>query len=80
MVDSASDNRAIVIEKTPDSLGIYNPEQNYIVCVNHFQSKGLAGLKSNEQQMKESASPYRYKRLMQLLENNGKNTVEKTVK
>jgi isopenicillin-N N-acyltransferase-like protein len=79
LVGSAADNKAIVIEKTPDSLGIYNPNQNYIVCANHFQSKGLAGLQSNEQQLKESASPYRYKRLMQLLDQNGKNTVEKTV-
>ncbi|RYY22019.1 MAG: peptidase C45 [Chitinophagaceae bacterium] len=79
LVGSAIDNKAIVIEKTPDSIDIYDPKQNYIVCANHFQSKGLGRLKSNEEQVKESASPYRYKRLMQLLDSNGKNTVEKTV-
>jgi isopenicillin-N N-acyltransferase-like protein len=79
LVGSAADNKAVVIEKTPDSLDIYDPHKNYIVCANHFQSKGLEHLKSNEQQLQESASPYRYKRLMQLLDNNGKNTVEKTV-
>ncbi|HTE27118.1 C45 family autoproteolytic acyltransferase/hydolase [Flavitalea sp.] len=79
LVGSAADNKAVVIEKTPDSLDVYDPGKNYIVCANHFQSKGLGHLKSNEQQIQESASLYRYKRLMQLLDNNGKNTVEKTV-
>lgn len=79
LVGSAADNKAIVIEKTPDSLDIYDPHHNYIVCANHFQSKGLGKSKANEQQLQESASPYRYKRLMELLGNNGKNTVEKTV-
>ncbi|RYY30790.1 MAG: peptidase C45 [Chitinophagaceae bacterium] len=79
LIGSASDNKAIVIEKTPDSLGIYDPGKNYIVCANHFQSDGLGKLESNEQQIRESASPYRYKRLMQLLDSNGSNTVRKTV-
>jgi isopenicillin-N N-acyltransferase like protein len=79
LVGSAADNKAIVIEKTPDSISIYDPNKNYIVCANHFQSSGLGKLPSNEQQIRESASPYRYKRLMQLLDSNGTNTVEKTV-
>jgi hypothetical protein len=79
LVGSAADNKAIVIEKTPDSISIYDPNKNYIVCANHFQSAGLGKLPSNEQQIRESASPYRYKRLMQLLDSNGTNTVTKTV-
>ena len=79
LVGSAADNKAIVIEKTPDSVDIYDPQKNYIVCANHFQSKGLGKSKSNGLQLQESASPYRYKRLMQLLDSNGKNSVQKTV-
>ncbi len=79
LIGSAIDNKAIVIEKTPDALSIYDPNKNYIVCANHFQSEGLGKLESNEQQIRESASPYRYKRLMQLLDSNGTNTVRKTV-
>lgn len=79
LVGSAADNKAIVIEKTPDSIDIYDPKKNSIVCANHFQSNGLGKLQSNEQQIRESASPYRYQRLMQLLDSNGKNTVQKTV-
>ena len=69
----------MIIEKTPDSLDVYDPHQNYIVCANHFQSKGLGKLGSNIHQMQESASAYRYQRLSELLEANGKNTVQKTV-
>ncbi|HEY9195410.1 MAG TPA: C45 family peptidase, partial [Mucilaginibacter sp.] len=79
LVASAADNKAVVIEKTPDTLDMYDPNQDYIVCANHFQSKGLSRSKENKVQMAESASPYRYNRLMQLLNANGKNTVQKTV-
>jgi isopenicillin-N N-acyltransferase-like protein len=79
LVGSAEDKKAVIIEKTPDSLDVYDPQSNYIICANHFQSKGLVNSKTNIQQMNESASPYRYKRLSQLIEENGKNTVAKTV-
>ncbi|WDF78232.1 C45 family autoproteolytic acyltransferase/hydrolase [Mucilaginibacter sp. KACC 22773] len=79
LVASAADNKAVVIEKTPDTLDIYDPHQDYIVCANHFQSKGLSQSKENKVQMAESASPYRYNRLMELLNTNGKNTVQKTI-
>lgn len=80
LVASAADNKAIVIEKTPDSLDIYDPNKDYILCANHFQSKGLGQSESNKEQMIESASPYRYERLTELLDASGKNTPEKTVR
>jgi len=79
LVASAADNKAVIIEKTPDDLDVYDPHKNYIVCTNHFQSPGLINSKKNIEQMKESASPYRYERLMELLNANGKNTVQKTI-
>ena len=79
LVASAADKKAVVIEKTPDQLDVYDPRQDFIVCANHFQSKALVNSKKNIQQMNESASPYRYERLMELLQSNGKNTVQKTV-
>jgi isopenicillin-N N-acyltransferase like protein len=79
LVASAADNKAVIIEKTPDALDVYDPRKDFIVCTNHFQSGGLANSKKNAEQMKESASPYRYERLMELLAANGKNTVQKTV-
>lgn len=79
LVGSASDNKAVIIEKTPDTLDMFDPNKDFIVCANHFQSNGLAHTKSNQEQMNESASTYRYDRLMELLGANGKNTVQKTV-
>ena len=79
LVASAEDHKAVIIEKTPDSLDVYDPQKDFIVCANHFQSNGLGKSKSNIQQINESASSYRYDRLMQLLNVNGKNTVQKTI-
>jgi len=79
LVASAADNKAVLIEKTPDNLDVYDPHKDYIVCTNHFQSKGLINSKENVQQLNESASEYRYERLMELLRANGQNTVQKTI-
>jgi isopenicillin-N N-acyltransferase like protein len=79
LIGSAEDKKAVVIEKTPDSLDVYDPHQNFIVCANHFQSSGLGNSAQNIQQMQESASLYRFQRLNELLDANGKNTVQKTV-
>lgn len=79
LVGSAADNKAVLIEKTPDSLAIYDPNTNEILCTNHFQSKALKNTVSNREQMAENATTYRYKRLNQLIAQNGKNTVQKTI-
>ncbi len=79
LVASAADNKAVIIEKTPDDLDVYDPKKEFIVCTNHFQSNGLGKTKMNIEQESESASSYRYKRLTELLNANGKNTVQKTV-
>jgi isopenicillin-N N-acyltransferase-like protein len=79
LVGSAADNKAVIIEKTPKSLEIYDPNQNSILCTNHFQSNGLGASNLNKESLAESASPYRYKRLTQLLQNNGPNTVQKAI-
>jgi isopenicillin-N N-acyltransferase-like protein len=79
LVGSAADNKAIIIEKTPEQLDVYDPQKKYIVCANHFQGKDLVNSKANLQQLKQSASDYRYKRVMQLIDTNGTNTVQKTV-
>jgi len=79
LVGSAEDNKAVVIEKTPEEVEVYDPHKDFIVCANHFQSNGLGQSKQNIQQINESASPYRYERLMELLNANEKNTVQKTI-
>lgn len=79
LIGSANDNRAAIIEKTPDALALYDPKGNEISCANHFQSQSLGASPSNQLQLAESASPYRYQRLQELLQRNGKNSVAKTI-
>jgi isopenicillin-N N-acyltransferase-like protein len=80
LIGSAEDNKAVIIEKTPDSVGLYDPGKNEIICANHFQSPELAGSISNKFQLRQSASDYRYHRVQELLAANGKNTVQKTLR
>ncbi|WP_448699604.1 C45 family autoproteolytic acyltransferase/hydrolase [Mucilaginibacter sp. AW1-3] len=79
LVASAYDKKAVIIEKTPETIDVYNPDTNFIVCTNHFQGKDLVKSKENIEQLENSASLYRYQHLMARLNNNGKNTVQKTI-
>ncbi|WP_290799176.1 C45 family peptidase [Flavihumibacter sp. UBA7668] len=79
LVGSAADQKAVVIEKTPEALDVYDPSQNHIICANHFQSPVLGKLPSNQEQIAESASAYRYKRVQELLAEAKQNTVEQTI-
>nr|MBP6315350.1 peptidase C45 [Chitinophagaceae bacterium] len=78
LIASASDNRAVVIEKTPDDLDVYESGNNEILCANHYQSKLLAKQELNQTQIKQSASLYRYQRLQQLLQQTTLNTPQRT--
>lgn len=79
LVGSAIDNKAVLIEKTPDSIAVYDPNSNEILCTNHFQSKEFYNSVKNKEQMAENATTYRYKRLNQLVQQNGKNSVQTTI-
>lgn len=79
LIGSANDKKTVIIEKTPVTYDVYDPDTNYIVCTNHFQGNLLVHTRDNIEQMDNSASLYRYDHLMDLLKNNGKNTVQKTV-
>jgi hypothetical protein len=79
LIGSAGDKKAVVIEKTPTTYDVYDPNTNFIVCTNHFQGNVLGHSKENIEQMNNSASLYRYKHLVELLSKDDKNTVQKTV-
>jgi len=70
LIGSAADHRSVVIEKTPDMLGVYDPHSDNIECANHYQSDALKGQELNREQMAGSASVYRYQRLQELLQKN----------
>ena len=80
LVGSAEDNKAVIIEKTPDSVEVYDPRKNFILCTNHFQSAGLGNLPANQKAIRENASEYRYQRLQELLDSAKENTVQQTIR
>jgi len=67
LVGSAADHKAIIIEKTPDNLAVYDPGTNHILCTNHYQSNTFSNQALNLEQKAKSASVYRYQRLEQLM-------------
>lgn len=77
LIGSAADHKAIVLEKTPDDLGVYDPQQDHILCTNHYQSQEFETQKLNMTQKAHSASVYREQRLNELMEQNYPLTPEK---
>ncbi|MBO9699238.1 MAG: hypothetical protein J7604_03455 [Sporocytophaga sp.] len=67
LVGSANENKAAIIEKSPNKQGLFESNQNYIVCSNHYQSEVYANDPLNIQNKKESSSLYRYERMNQLI-------------
>ncbi|MCB0793950.1 MAG: peptidase C45 [Flavobacteriales bacterium] len=68
LVGSAKDGRALIIEKAPDGMGIYDPESGRVVCANHYQSGTFAETVENLANLEESDSRSRFVRMNQLLD------------
>ena len=79
LIGSANDNKAVLIEKTPNSFDVYDPNGNFITCTNHYQGAELSKEIPNQVQMNQSASVYRFERLTELLSKVDKNTPKETV-
>jgi len=67
LIGSAADHKAVVLEKTPDKLAVYDPQQDHILCTNHYQSKEFENQDLNKVQKERSASVYREARLQELM-------------
>lgn len=81
LIGSAKDGYAAIIEKTPDKISIFDIEHNTdvtpaayscnisrIVCTNHYQSEEFVDDEYNKVNIANSDSPYRHKRLNELLD------------
>lgn len=67
LVGSAPDNKAVIIEKTPTKMDIYESGENQVSCSNHYQGPELYNDPANLKNLGESSSLYRKFRLKQLL-------------
>jgi len=73
MVGSAQDNKAVLIEVSPEKWGVYDvPNTNQLLCSNHFQSDALKNDERNQLQITNSHSKYRYERMQELFNENPK--------
>lgn len=80
MIGSARDKKAVLIEVSPNGLGVYDvPNNNQLLCSNHFQSEALKNNNRNQKQIKNSHSKYRFERMVELLDENKKINPEKAV-
>ena len=70
MIGSAVDNKTAIIEKTPERLGLFESDESYIICSNHFQSDVFANDSLNLKNIKESSSMYRFNRVGELIDKN----------
>jgi len=67
LIGSAKDNRAALIEKSPEGIALYESDETQIISTNHFQSNTLGNTNLNKTHMLTSASLYRYQRVEELL-------------
>ncbi|MCW5908686.1 MAG: peptidase C45 [Chitinophagales bacterium] len=67
MIGSAADHKTALIEKSISKTVLLHPDTNYILCTNHYQSKTFSTDKNNLENIRSSASMYRFNRLEELL-------------
>jgi isopenicillin-N N-acyltransferase-like protein len=67
MIGSTKDNKAILIEKSPKKTGVYDSQENTLICSNHYQSDTFKNTEVNRQNIAESDSKYRYNKVHELL-------------
>jgi hypothetical protein len=68
LLGSRADGRFIVVERTPDATHVREPESDWIVCANHFQTPALREDPHNQKYILEATSSSRQARLTELLE------------
>lgn len=72
MIGSAIDGKAVLIEKSPTKLGVFDSKSDQLVCSNHYQSNTFLKDSVNIQNIAESDSKYRFDRVNELLKSTNK--------
>lgn len=68
LIGSAEDHKAVVIEKSTDNTILFDPDTNYIILTNHFQSDFFSKTELNIENRANETSVYRHERVEELLE------------
>ena len=67
LIGSAEDHKAVVIEKSTDQTILYDPDTNFIILTNHFQSEYFKDDELNIENLANETSSYRHERVNELL-------------
>ena len=68
LIGSALDNKAVVIEKTPTKIDVFDNNLDNMVCSNHYQSDLYKADKANISNIEMSDSKARFNRMNELIE------------
>ncbi len=71
LVGSRADRKFIVVEKSPETTQVREPEGDFIVCANHFQTEALKNEPRSKSYVEESTSVSRSKRMTELMQQAG---------
>ncbi|RNC65221.1 C45 family peptidase [Proteiniphilum sp. X52] len=72
LVGSAKDGKVVIIEKSPDKIGMHQSSSGRIVCTNHYQSDVFRNDPKNAENIRTTDSGYRLHRMNELLDRAGK--------
>jgi hypothetical protein len=72
MIGSAQDHQTAIIEKSTKKTALLRADRHEQLCTNHYQSDSFKTDKNNIDNIRTSASEYRYERLGELLKENPK--------
>lgn len=75
LIGSANDEKAVVIEKSPEKIDLYDPKGNEIMLTNHFQSKTFKNTDRTIKNREETATNARLLRVKDLLKKKQKHNV-----
>jgi len=68
LIGSGKENKAAIIEKSPEITALFKSSQSEIIATNHYQSEAFKNDKLNVENIAESASMYRMKRMHELVD------------
>ncbi|KAA0988971.1 C45 family autoproteolytic acyltransferase/hydolase [Dyadobacter aurulentus] len=67
LIGSAADRKAVIIEKSPKKMDVYESGQDYLVCANHYQGPAFEADSVNIKNIADSDSKSRFDRMNQLM-------------
>lgn len=67
LVGSATDKKAVIIEKSPNKMDVFQTDSSLVQCTNHYQSPLFKNDPVNIQNIEQTDTYYRYQRLGQLI-------------